>query len=82
MSFGGKAYAGGLCGSCHAVSLDDGASADPAAPPLQNFGLKATTGEEFIAWFNEFHPQVHTAHPKPEQAQDILAYMESLQAAE
>lgn len=80
-TFRGKAYASGLCGSCHAVSTDDGASADPTAPHFQDFELVVGTGAEFIEWFNEYHPEVHTAHPKEKHADDIVAYMASLQSA-
>lgn len=74
--FRGKAYAGSMCGSCHALSAEEAASADPTAPAFGTFVVEATTGDEFIDWFNAKHPQVHTPQPKAEQAQDILAYMD------
>lgn len=77
-AFRGKAYAGAMCASCHALSAEDGASPDPTAPPLRNFKLAATTGEEFVEWFNTKHPQGSSSQPKPAQAQDMLAYMASL----
>lgn len=81
-AFRGKAYAGSMCAACHALSADEAASADPTAPAFGTFVIEAKTGDDFIEWFNAEHPQVHTPQPKPEQAQDILAYIETLPAPE
>ncbi len=79
-AFRGKAYAGAMCGSCHALSAEDGPSADPLAPGFHEFAVSFDTGEHFVEWFNEHHPQVHGPQAKPEQAQDIIAYTASLKA--
>lgn len=81
-AFRGKAYAGSMCGSCHALSTEEAASPDPTAPAFGAFVVEAKTGDEFIDWFNANHPQVHTPQPKAAQAQDILAYLETLPAPE
>ena len=77
-AFRGKAYAGAMCASCHAVEAGDFSSPDPTAAPFQEAVLEAKTGEEFLSWFNAEHPQVSGPTPKPDQAADILAHMASL----
>jgi mono/diheme cytochrome c family protein len=80
-AFRGKAYAQAMCGSCHSISADDTASANPAAKPFKLARLDNKTGEEFSNWMNTKHPPIQSLI-NPRQADDILTYVGTLKSAE
>lgn len=79
--FRGKAYAGSMCASCHAISADDAASPVPAATPFRAMKLEHPTAEAFTAWMNTQHPVTHAGILKERQAEDIWALIASLRPA-
>jgi mono/diheme cytochrome c family protein len=73
----GAAYANAMCASCHSVSADKATSPNVAAPPFRD--VKLASGEALAKLFNTTHP--NTARLlKDTQADDILSYIESLNA--
>jgi cytochrome c553 len=79
-AFRGKAYAQAMCASCHSVTADETASANPAATPFRSVKLDYKTGEEFSAWLNTKHPNISVLI-NPRQADDIIAHVAALKPA-
>ena len=78
-TFRGQAYAHGMCSSCHSIAADGSASANPAATPFKTIRMDYNSGEALSAWVNTKHPPFGPNLLNPRQAEDILAYVGTIQ---
>lgn len=78
----GQAYAQQMCADCHATGPEDRAGGKPTAPSfVQVANTSGMTGMALAAWFKSDHPTMPNLMVKPENMDDISAYILSLKAA-
>src|SRR5262245_33290310 len=78
----GEAYAHAMCSSCHSIAADGAASANPAAPAFRTSKMDYGSGESLAAWVNTKHPPFGPNLLSPRQADDILAYVATVQTSQ
>jgi mono/diheme cytochrome c family protein len=74
----GKAYAQGMCSSCHSVEKDGAASPNPSAKPFAAISWEFPTSASFASFLNTKHPPFPISLVNDRQAEDILSYVASL----
>jgi mono/diheme cytochrome c family protein len=71
----GKAYAQGMCSSCHSVEKDGGASANPSAKPFATISWDFPTSGSLATFLNTKHPPFPISLVNDRQAEDIFSYV-------
>jgi mono/diheme cytochrome c family protein len=77
----GKAYAQGMCSSCHAVAADLANSPNPTATPFSDISWEFASAGSLAAYLNTKHPPFPISLVSERQAEDILAYVTTLRKA-
>lgn len=71
-----------MCSSCHSIAADGSASANPAATPFKTIKMVYSSGEALSEWVNTKHPPFGPNLLNPRQAEDILAYVGTIQKSQ
>ena len=76
----GLEYAKKSCANCHAITASAKVSPNMLAPP---FGMiaksKMVTTREIIAWLQSSHPDMPDLVLEPNERDDLVAYIKSLE---
>ncbi|MEZ5996370.1 MAG: hypothetical protein R3C25_11515 [Hyphomonadaceae bacterium] len=75
----GLAYAESVCAECHAVAPGALFSPNPAAPPFEEIAnAPGMTGLALNVWLNSAHESMPHLIIAPERADDLAAYLVTL----
>lgn len=76
----GEAFAQQMCKGCHAIGKAETASPNSMAPPFARVSkLERLNAESFANWLGTAHPVINGIAIKPAVAEDLLAYIRSLE---